>query len=262
MTTFKKPQNVTLTQMAQWVDKHEVITEEDKNLQVEYLYHLVLYRARQCALFRDNNIYDDFALYGVTKLLTRLNNKQELPVKSIANYIRTVIRHWYAEYVRLFCCGDPNLPQYDFDVNDFGDYLIDLSSETDYKMLVYFSSDITAAMKQHLCKIPHKRNSAEWMNICISCFLTLEDRVSSATTLINSALKNKTIATSRAFRRLRTAPPILFHLDDSYAAYISVLVNELIHVMSAELTSTLRSEVSVSDCLKNLVIAAQNNEEP
>ena len=84
---FTRPKDITLTQMAQWIDSHCVKTEEDNNLQVEYLYHLVLHKTKKLSLFNDSDVHDDFALYGVSKLLVRINNTEELPVKSITNYI-------------------------------------------------------------------------------------------------------------------------------------------------------------------------------
>ena len=43
--------------------------------------------------------------------------------------------------------------------------------------------------------------------------------------------------------------------------YILTLVNELMHAVSAELSSAVAAKVSVSTCLKNLVTAANEAEE-
>ena len=83
--------------MAKWLDSHVCESDEDKNTQVEYLYHLILCKAKQDSLFTDNDIYDDFTLFCISKILIRISNKEEAPIKSIVNYIRTVIYPWYAE---------------------------------------------------------------------------------------------------------------------------------------------------------------------
>ena len=48
---FNRPQDVTLTQMAQWVDSID-LSDYDQDKLVEYLYHLSLFNAQQRALFR------------------------------------------------------------------------------------------------------------------------------------------------------------------------------------------------------------------
>ena len=259
--TFTQPKNITLTQMAQWVDTHTAVTDNDRVTQLEYIYHLVLCRAKQLSLFNDSETYDDFTLFCAYKILTRLNNTELPELKSVVNYIRSAIRPWYAEYVRAFCCGTPELEVQNFDVYDFGDYLIDITHENDYSSLFYDCSSITHALQKHLLKIPHKRNSSEWNNICVSCFLTLQDRINSAINLSQDLSKTNNLALlSRLIRTLKNRPPILFHLEETMSTYVSVLTNELIHVMSVELSYKLHSEVSPSDCLKNLVIAAQHED--
>lgn len=260
--TFTKPLNVTLTEMAQWVDANSYSSDKDNNKLVEYLYHLIYSRVQRLSYFNTLEQYDDFSLYCVSKLLIRFDNKQEQPVKSVVNYIKVAIEPWRADYVREFCCGSAEVSIADFNVCDFSDYLIDEVSEYDYSSYNFFSSNITDIIRNHLARIPKKKNSAEWSNIYTSCLLTFYDRIKSA-----SALCGKQLATenpqliNRIIRGLKTKPPILYHLDESMSTYISVLVNECTHAVAAELTRTVYSKVSVSDCMKNLVKAAYNEEE-
>lgn len=259
---FNKPKNITITQMAKWLDCTLAVSDQDKNTQVEYLYHLITCFAKQAGLFKDEETYDDFALCCITKVLIRINNTEEEPVKSFVNYIKKVLPHWHADYIRTFCYGTPEFDLSDYDITDFGDYLIDSTSECDYKALLYNATNVTQALKLHLKKIPHKHNSAEWQNICLSCFLTLEDRVNAAIMLTNQLAHRKSnILLSRLIRGLKNRPPILFHIDESKSAYISVLVNELIHVIAVELTNSLGTTVSPTDCLKNMAMAASNEED-
>ena len=84
--TFTKPKDITLTQMAQWVDSNAYNSQRDELKLTEYLYHLIYTRAQQLSLFSDYDMYDDFAIYCVTKFFTRFNNTNEPPIKSVVNY--------------------------------------------------------------------------------------------------------------------------------------------------------------------------------
>ena len=258
---FPRRRDVTLTQMAQWVDQYGTQPDCDKNILIEYLFHLVYNKAQKLSLCKDAETFDDFSLFCVTKLTTRLNNKQEQPVKSIVNYIRTVITLWYAEYIRDFCCGSADLPIADFDVCDFSDYLIDATSEFDYNVYGFYTLKVSDVARKHLSKIPKKRNSAEWSNIYTSCLLTLNNRIKTATILFAAYDEATPYKLGKILRDLKKQPPILYHLDDTMAGYVSVLVNEIVHAVSTELSYTTVSKVSPSACLKNLVIAANNDED-
>ena len=260
--TFTRPSNITITQMAQWVDANYMLADCDRDKLVEYLYHLSMSRAKQMSLFNDNESYDDFSIFCVTKILLRMENPEELKVKSISNYLKAVMSPWQKEYIRFFCSGSPDLEIHDFDVNDFSDYLVDSTSVYDTTTYSFYSFRVADVIIQHLRKIPRRKKSSEWSNICTSCLLTLHNRVKSAVGILNSDVINKQphIA-NKVIRNLKTKPPILFHLDESMSTYISVLVNEIIHAIAAELTYSTGARVSVSTCLKNLVAAASNCED-
>lgn len=259
---FKRPNDITFTQMAQWVDANSYNPDRDDNKLIEYLYHLVHIKAQKCCYFTDYDTYDDFSLFCVSKFLIRFSNKTECPVKSVTNYLKIVLEPWHAEYVRDFCCGSADMSLADFDVSDFGDYLVDSASEYDYTSYGYLHTSVSSVARKYLAKIPIKRKSPEWSNICTSCLLTLVDRINCA-----ASLCGKTIAEqdpqliNRIIRGLKTKPPILFHIEEERSGYICVLVNEIVHAIAVELTHTIHSKVSVTACLQNLVKAASNQED-
>lgn len=260
--TFKRPQGIKFTDMAKWVDSCAYSPDRDNNKFVEYLYHIAYIKAEKAALFTDYTQYDDFALFCVSKFLIRYSNTVEAPVKSIVNYLKTVLSYWKAEYVREFCCGDADLSIADFNLSDFDDYLIDAASEFDYNSYNYLCFRVADAARKHLQRIPRKKDSAEWDNIYTSCLLTLEKQFKAAVEVYVKARRNKEILhLSRALRELRKLPPVLFHVSEENSTYVSVLVNELIHAISAELTKEAHYPVSPSTCLKNLVKAACNDED-
>lgn len=259
--TFKKPRDITLVQMAQWIDS---LTSYQDNIDrlVEYLYHLSYYNAQKRALFNNYESYDDFAIFCASKLLTRLNNKNKEHVKSIVNYINNVLSPWYSEYVSLFCSGASENIIEDFDVSDFADYLVDTTCELDRMCYRFGYSNISSIIENHLKYIPRKKHNPEWGNIYTSCLLTLQDRINCAEMLCNDAeLVNNPALLHRHIRSLKKRSPILFHLDESLSNYILVLVNELTHAICTELSYAAHSTISPDTCLTNLMIAANNDEE-
>lgn len=258
--TFTKPSNMTYTDIAKWVDSYKPEYSEDTL--VEYLYHLMYINTQRSHFFTDKETCDDFCLYCVSKLYYRVKNKDKDPLKSIVNYIKTVIEPWHAEYVREFCCGSAEGETATFDIHDFADYLIDTVSQHDYHVYNFDCLKISDITYTYLRQIPVKKHSDEWSNICTSCLLTLTDRIQAAiNTAPVSLLEDDPHMFNRIIRKTRMRKPILYHLQDTYEGYISVLVNQLIHAISMELTTCLGETVSASACLKNMVIAAANNEE-
>lgn len=259
---FKKTTNLTLTQMAAWVDANHMLPDCDNDTLIEYLYHIAFSRTQQAYLFKDYETAEDFSIYCITKLLTRFKNNAEAPVKSVVNYLKNSLVHWYSEYVRQYCSGQPELDIPDFDLSDFSDYLIDMTAEYDRNAYGFNCFKLEDVVREHLKRIPRKKKSPEWTNIYISCLLTLQDRIKCAITIAHKhGVTEKDIMFNRIVRQLKTKTPILFHLDESMAPYIAVLVNELIHAISVELTYATTIKVLPSTCLKNLVTAACNEED-
>lgn len=257
-----KTNNLSFAEMAQWIDTNSYNSNRDDEKLVEYLYHIIIIKSRKRGFFYEQDDYEDFALYCISKCLVRFANKDKLPVKSIVNYLNTVMDPWHAEYVREFCCGSADFSTADFNVNDFSDYLIDSASEFDYVNYGYLNIKVSKVIRTYLSRIPIRKNSAEWSNICTSCFLTLLDRITYAADICEkSNILQDSYLVNRIIRDLKTRPPILFHLEEEKSCYISVLVNELVHALAVELTHTIHSKVSVSSCLHNLVKAACNKEE-
>ena len=259
--TFPKS-TIPLATMAQWVDNNYDEPDVDRDVLLEYLYHLVYSNAYALKMFNDLDTYDDFSLFCVSKLLTRLSNKTAQPVKSIVNYIKTVLSPWQSEYIRLFCVGSADFEQMDFNVDDFSDYLIDVTSEFDSSILCFGCIRVTDAITRYLSKIPRKRHSPEWSNIVLSCVLTLYDRIKSAVALTKEhEIEDDPKLLSRIIRSMKSRGPILYHISEEQASYISVLVNELTHVISSEISYSTASKVTPQTCLRNLVTAASSEEE-
>ena len=86
--------------------------------------------------------------------------------------------------------------------------------------------DIPNICRDFLRKIPRSKNSGEWINIYISCLLTL---LNSMTLPNNTQLEesNKYKQINKILDKIREEEIILYHLDLDMSPYIRVLVNEL-----------------------------------
>lgn len=258
--TFTKPANTTYTQMAQWIDSLTMtsFSEQEEAQLCQYLYHLVLFRAQQLGLFTDYEQLDDFSIFAMSRLYTRVKDTDN-NIKSISNYIKNIVPLWRADYIREFCCGSADIELANFNVFDFSDYLIDVSSLNDFESYHFNCFEIVDVVRKYLKRVPRKLNSAEWTNIYISCLLTLQDRLITASTLLRSDLDLKDPQLlDKLLRSLRAHTPILFHLDETMQNYIKTLVNEITHALAAQITHVTCSKVSASACLRNMVIAAAN----
>jgi hypothetical protein len=259
---FNKPSDITYSAMAQWIDSVD-IHSCDKDKLVEYLYHLVYINTQQFKLFfNDSDENEDFLLYCVSRLLIRLNNNEEQKVKSIVNYIKTVLHCWKSEYIKDNFYGSCDVTFEDFNLVDFSDYLIDKASENDVYSYSCYCINVSDILYKHIKKIPRKKFDSEWSNIYLSCLLTLHDRLKGASDLIHKSVSEVDMQLlSRLIRGVKTKPPILYHLDDSFSNLIKVLVNELTHALCAEISYVTHSKVCVTDCMMNLVAAAYSDDE-
>lgn len=259
---FKKPTNITYTQMAQWVDAHCYEINCDEDLLCQYLFHLINLRAQQRSYFNDIDTQEDFSLYCTTRLFSRYRRESKGdPIKSCVNYIRTVSDHWRADYIKDFCTGSGEAEIANFDVFDFGDYLIDVSSQQDFNSYNFSCITVSDVLMKHMQKLPIKKHDSEWSNICVSCLLTLKNRINEACKIAANQKIKDPIKINSLIRSLKLSDPILYRLDDVYSNYILTIVNELTHALSVEISHSIASKVSPSACLRNMVTAANNAEE-
>ena len=75
---YTKPANLTYTDLCIYFDNN--IYKKDRNdfLLFEYLYHIVLMLASKARYFRDFEDYDEFAIFGATRVYLRYPNIENL----------------------------------------------------------------------------------------------------------------------------------------------------------------------------------------
>lgn len=107
-STFNKPHGLKYTDMAIYIDEHlNEVAEINANPEVEmkiyeYLYHLFYALAYKAGYFSDMHYYDDYSLYcagqmymmlhrKMTKAGQTMHGKEIKPVKSVLNYVKSVL---------------------------------------------------------------------------------------------------------------------------------------------------------------------------
>lgn len=272
--TYVKPSDVTYTQMAIWIDANAYQPNFDETQLYEYLYHLVVMLAGQAGYFHTQEELDSFGLFAASRLFLRLQNSKQFEttdegiprmkqIKSILNYIKTVLYPYKVDYELEFNIENKNIDIIPTGTFDFGSHLIDQTSLFDSVSFACTMDSVSTICRAYLKRIPYKQNSAEWTNIYISCMLSLIDSV----TLTNQKLKQfsngkvpKQEVLDKLYSELRYQPPILFHLDKSMGNYIATLVNELRHVIAAELSWKESSYISSDATMKSLICTAFDKE--
>ena len=218
--------------------------------------------AHKNSYFHSTQLYDDFSLSSASRLFMRIKDRRLTEIKSILNYIKTIIYPYkvdfekdnYVEntednaliYTDTYCLGTNLLSE------------IDLFDQLDFK---YTLENVSCIIKNFLNRIPHKKNSCEWLNIYTSCLLTFLSALK-----VNSSQKlNTSILTDKELHQLYIAAqkedPVLYHLDKSYSNYIKVLVNEIKALIAKNLAIENHEYISSEDALKSIIISSLELEE-
>lgn len=273
--TYAKPAGVSYTQMAIYIDEHIYSDNKDEEKLYTYMYHLAIMLATKGAYYSRAEEYDQFGLFCATRLYLRYTNQKQFEfnddgspkmkrIKSVLNYIKRVIYPYKVDFELEFNIENKDAEIIQLGGFDLGEHMVEQTSLFDTMSYSYTLSEISSIVKAHLRKIPHKQHSAEWMNIYLSCMLTLL----SSMTLSNYQLREfkklklpKYESLEKLYAQLRYEDPILFHLDPSMSTYIKVLVTELRHVIAAELSWKGDYYISAEESMKNLICNAMELED-
>lgn len=264
--TYIRPSNVTYTEMAIWVDENAYKESCDDTKLYEYLYHLSNMLAHQYAYFSSSSDYDQFSLFSASRLFLRLHNSKQFiyeddvpkmkHIKSILNYIKKVIYPYKVDFELTFNVVDKHIDTIQIGSFDVGSYVAENSNLFDSIDFSTALGSVDTIIRAHLNRIPKKKHSSEWENIYLSCMLTFIDScVVSQEQLLKykDSIKTREALLDRIYRDLSSIPPILYHLSPSMTTYVKVLVNELRHVLAAELSWKTSTHVHASDNMKSLL---------
>lgn len=259
--TFSKPSNVRVTDMCIYIDENAYKEDRDERKIYEYLYHIIYSIASRNNLFNYSQYYDPFAIFGASKIYMRLLNSKQFEydqngkpkvekIKSILNYINKSLYYLKVDFEQTeYSQTLSTKTDYEYDRSRIIDSYVDKLKISEFDSIL---EDVSKVCSKFLQTLPYKTNSVEWLNIYISVVLTLIDKVSLSRKQKNridhleekNHLKDSHIY--NFYEELDNRPPILFHIDPSLKDYITVLVRQLKHILSEDLSQSLQ-DCMISD---------------
>lgn len=285
---YKKPANIKYTDMCIYIDRNvyrDDLTEAEENKIFEYLFHIAKMLAYKAKYFTRTEYYDDFAVYFATSVYFRLKNKKQFEIdeetnepkltkiKSCLNYMKNVAYLRKIEFEQEFYSQtfSPVLTDGDDVIYDtkysFADKLAEVSDEISAVEFDICLGEICKTTRNFLKRIPYKQGTITWMNIYLSCLLTMLSTLTLSNRSIEhiNNLKFDINNRPRALEKLYSDNPqsfvILYHLDKSMQDYIWILVQEIKHIMSKDLSLSLHTYIPTTSMLNALAIADINLEE-
>ena len=252
---FKKPNDVTYTQMAIWIDENAYKENVDEDKLFEYLCHLAYMLAHQAKYFYNSVDYDEFSYYLATVCMMRLKNPKQFnpnsdgeytmtKLKSILNYMKAIIYPYKVKFQREEHKQDsfnidPAMSETLFYDKVTQDHYLYSKIEFD----VYLN-DITRTIKEFLYTLPFKKDSVDFHNVYISCLLTFLNDI---TLPVYDKYKPYKLLIDRL--QNNNTDVLLFHLNKSYESYIRVIVNKFKSKIAEELFDILDTKLPLENIL-------------
>lgn len=272
--TYTKPNNMTYTEICQWVDANAYTENCDELKLYEYLYHIVHMLAVKDCMFQSWRDYDDFSLMGATRLFMRIKNEGQFrddtdskklnKIKSILNYTKKILHPMRVNYARERGNKSVDNQAQNQEIIDMTTFQQQLRDTVEGLSIVDFNcymQDIPKTIKAYLKNIPQEKGKAEWDNIYLSCLLSILNSI----TLPNAVLiKLKTLPPmsikqnyiEKLYHDERQNSTILFHLPENMLDYVTVLVNKLRRIIIGDLVSILHVYIPTTVGMENLMSSA------
>lgn len=273
MTYYKKPNNVTYTQMCIWIDANAYKENCNEELLFEYLYHISRMLAYKRRFFDRADYYDDFAIFMATRIFMRLKNKKQFSenkklekIRSVLNYAKSILYSTKVQfeemsYAQNYVSLDEKDIPYDYSLHDSIISAVDDLSISDFKS---YLGDLVRTARGFLYSLPHK-DKAEIDNIYTSCMLSflnsvvLSNKNKEKMQKLMSSGKLTPEHIDKMYKSERENSIILYHVDVSMKSYITVLVNELRHLFAKDLITILDDRTIQSESnIKSMLISSAN----
>lgn len=270
---YTKPYNVTYTDMCIYIDTHIYTDDYDEVIVYQYLYFIIRMLALKENYFKRYSNYDDFAIYGATRVYCRLTNSKQFELQdngepklkkivSVLNYIKKMLYPLKVDFEQstYYNCDIKGVTPAD-DKYSFNNILMKNINHLGISEFNLMLSDIGKTCKEFLSSIPYKKSSVEWLNIYTSVMLTFLNSIT-----LNRYSKEKVNhlqdtgnlnqkKINQIFEEESTDSTILFHLPDNMKNYITVLTRQLKHIVAKDLSDILHTKVTedfmLQECLTN-----------
>ena len=290
--TFNKQKGMKYTDMCIYIEKNmPLVINKGEYPEVEgkifqYMYHIIYALSCKKCYFKRFEDYDNFALYVAADLYVNMRNryinagkivrgKEIKPVKSVLNYIKAILFPMRVNYQNQYFASemDPSVGQ-------------DTSKLTyNYKesIRVKYNSDLEGTFEDCLKKLPnlikniiyntpYRNNKLLTRRLYFSCYLSFLDQIT-FTNVLKNKLEKKLDKNKDADRGsdsikdyfytnyLNSDSIILWHLDESFRDYVSILMHRIKESFSKEFSTEYHRDdlnENLLDCILKSAIEVKN----
>ena len=273
MTTYKKPKDVTYTEMCIYIDENIYKEKFDENLIYEYLYHIMVMLARNSYYFKTQEQYDYFGIYAATRLYMRLTDPRQFEensklqkVKSVLNFAKSILYPLKVTFQKEFFFQEVQQEENEKGYYNFQDRVSEVLYDLEKVEFSTYLMDIDKTIRNHIKNTQFYNDKKVWKNLYLSCLLTFLSMITLDKTskkyLSNRCKNNLYIykATKRLFERQKENCVILYNLDNEFHDYVFVLVNEVFHQITNDLSDCVSTEIPTQVSLKNLLLSQVEEE--
>lgn len=252
---FKKPKDVRFVDMAIWIDNNIYKEDCDMDKAFTYMYLLAYMLASKAKYFNTITDYDGFAYFLAYSTYSRYKDQSKKPVKSVLNYMKSIMYFRKLTYDRETFCEVIN-PEYNtnWDENKYKNSRINSLESQNRTNLIQLSiqdifSDIPKIIFKNIPKIYFSDNLIK-NNIYKSTLLSL---LSSYTLpqefqiKLQKKLEEKSTFDEASFyKKHLTKDIILWHLPDSMESVVRLVINKTNQDL-IELIRGLSDEIKVTE---------------
>ena len=267
---FPKP-NMKYSEMAIFIDEKvnskEPISEQDLELIFIYLYHLTRMLAYKNHYFNRTDYYDDFSIMMASDMMNRLIYNPKLNqvdefgkpkmvrIKSCLNYLKTIlygrkVLFEQQNYSQKLSNSDIHIPVTEYAFNN--QIRENRHRQVDSNVKLYIGA-LGKTIFSFIDKECIYNDRLIRKNIKISCCLSLLNSIVFTQEVIdNINIKYKTpeakfnyLCTEYELNRLENI--VLYHLDESYRNYVTVLVRKVFALIENDIKDLSIGDTYVSD---------------
>ena len=215
------------------------------------MYHIFYTLAVKGRFFNTAKDYDEYALYGATRLFLRYQKKNLNVIKSVLNYVKRILYPTKVEYqAQTFNQVFKQDVEEDVAKNLQDELHTMAASQNDEIMRTefeYYLRAIPNTIKNFLLQLPYSNDKATTHNIYMSCLLS----VLNSFTMNSENLRRLNNKQKRGlpidnlvesiYKDERKNCTILYNLDESMYNYISTLVNKIYSLIRKDLVYLIGS---------------------
>lgn len=264
--TFTRPEDVSYTEMAIFIDEHiydEDKTEELENQLFEYIYHLCYMLACKQRFFKKYDDFDEFSLFMATNVYLRYLNPELERLKSVLNYIKKIA---YGQKIRFQnitfkqIISQEHCPQYDdllmkeelksnIQMNYMNKELVD---DISYEIKI-----LPKVIQEVVSQTPYRNDRIMSRRLYLSCLLTFINSI----TLCKESIKKLNIKgesvrddyVNKLYRNERHHCTLLWRLPNEYKDYVTLLYNKIVDTFCDNLYE-VKSSLTLSDEVLNQLL--------